>query len=51
MYEWLAIVSKGKEEKTREIAFSAMEELNDRLKLNVKVRCDFQTGKNYGECH
>lgn len=49
--EWLTIVPKGEEEKTRDIAFSSMEELNDKLKLNVKVRCDFQVGKNYGECH
>jgi len=42
---------KGNEDKLEEVANKAMDKLNDRLKLNVRVRCDFQTGSNYSECH
>lgn len=41
----------GNEDQLKEVANKAMDKLNKRLNLNVKVRCDFQTGSNYAECH
>jgi len=49
--EWLSITDVGNEDHLKEVSNKAMDKLNERLKLNVKVRCDFQTGKNYAECH
>jgi len=49
--EWLSIVPKGQEKHLEDVAHESMKELNEKLKLNVKVRCDFQTGSNYAECH
>jgi len=49
--EWLSIVDEGQEKELEEVAHKAMDKVNEKLKLNVKVRCDFQTGKNYAECH
>lgn len=49
--EWLSITDVGNEDHLKEVANKAMEKLNERLNLNVKVCCDFQTGKNYAECH
>lgn len=49
--EWLSITDVGNEDQLKEVADKAMDKLNERLKLNVKVRCDFQTGGNYADCH
>lgn len=49
--EWLSVVDEGQQDKFKEVANKAMDKVNDTLKLNVKVRCDFQVGYNYAECH
>ena len=49
--EWLTVVNKGEEDRMREVAHFAMGKLNEKLSLNVEVRCDFNVGYTYAECH
>lgn len=41
----------GEEEKTQQIIQQAMQNTNDKLKLNIQVGCGTQWGQNYAACH
>lgn len=47
--EWLANI-KNKEE-TEEIIKKSIDEVNNELKLNVKIGCSYEFGLNYADCH
>lgn len=49
--EWLKNVPLGEEDATERIVRDSMNKVNDSLKLNVKIGCSVQWGKNYAECH
>ena len=38
-------------EKTKEIINTCIEELNNKLKLNVPIKCSIDFGTNYADCH
>ena len=47
--EWLANIED--KEKTKEIINTCIEELNNKLKLNVPIKCSIDFGTNYADCH
>jgi hypothetical protein len=49
--EVLFNVKKGEEDYTRELVYEAMEYVNNKLKLNVKLGCGVKMGDNYWAVH
>lgn len=47
--EWLANIED--KEKTKEIINTCIEELNNKLKLNVLIKCSIDFGENYASVH
>jgi hypothetical protein len=47
----LYVVKEEDAERTQEIILKAMDKVNKQLKLNVKLDCETQTGKNVAETH
>lgn len=47
--EWLANVKD--QEKTKQIIEQSINEVNEELKLNVKISCSYEFANNYADCH
>lgn len=45
------IAKEGDEERVKQIFHDAMDDLNEYLKLNVKLDCESQIGDNLSETH
>jgi len=49
--EVLFNIKQGLEQRTQDVIDEAIRLTNEKLKLNIKVACSAQWGKNYAECH
>jgi DNA polymerase I-like protein with 3'-5' exonuclease and polymerase domains len=49
--EILFNIKLGREKEVEKLISKAMQQVNDKLKLNVKVGCSVQFGRSYSECH
>lgn len=44
-------IKEGAQEKCREVLLNAIDQVNNKLKLNVTLRVDIQFGKTYADIH
>lgn len=51
MDDCVLLAKEGDEERVRKIFHDAMDDLNNYLKLNVKLDCESQIGSNLAETH
>ena len=49
--EWVACIKEGEEDRLRGFIEQAIEQVNNKLKLNVKIGCSVAFGKNYADVH
>ena len=49
--EIAAHVAKWDKEKVEEMAKTAIQKVNEEIKLNVEIRIDFKFGDNYADVH